>query len=324
MSNPIHLLLRQAERSRGEIMKTRAVFLVALSVPLAMEVASAATRTSASYSLTTETADAGGRRAASASYSHEGSLGGIAGVGAIVSPPQTVRHGYIGQLYDIAGLTLFASPASLNEGATRQLSAAAALDDGSSQPLAGTSVAWGVVSGPIASINPSGLATADVVYRNTPATVRGDYSGRSATLDLLVYDVNPDNFGSYAGDGLPDDWQVNHFGLNNANAAPGSDPDLDGQTNAFEHYVGTVPTDALSLFRLRIESVAGQPTHRNVIFSPRHASRNYSVWYDTEVDSGSYSLLTGTTTSDNGAERTVTDLNATNTLRFYRVRISWP
>lgn len=88
--------------------------------------------------------------------------------------------------------------------------------------------------------------------------------------------------------------------------------------------MGTIPTETLSRFRVRIEKVTGQPAHRNVIFSPRHAGRSYSVWYDTAIDSGTFSLLTGTTTSDNGAERTVTDLNATNALRFYRVQISWP
>lgn len=291
--------------------------------------APAATRTSASYSLTTETADAGGRQTTSATYRNDGSIGGIVGASTVASPPQTALHGYIGQLYDVAapsiiGLALFATPASLNEGATRQLSAVATLGDGSTQPLTGTSVAWGVSSGPIASISAAGLATAEVVYQNTLATVEGAYSGQLATLDLLVYDVDQDNFGSYASDGLPDDWQVSHFGLDNPNAAPWADPDNDGQTNAFEHYVGSIPTDQLSHFRLRIEGVGGQPSHRNVVFSPRYANRSYSVWYRTMVDAGVFNLLTGTTTSDNGEERTVTDLNATNSLRFYRVQISWP
>ena len=68
--------------------------------------------------------------------------------------------------------------------------------------------------------------------------------------DLL--DNIPDNFGSYAGDGLGDDWQVQYFGQNNPNAGPLRDPNGDGQTNAFEDTAGLVPNDPNSRFTFTI------------------------------------------------------------------------
>src|SRR5439155_14427398 len=187
------------------------------------------------------------------------------------------KHSYIGQLCDVTNLALAASPPSVNEGATTQLSARAAMDDGTVLNPTASSVAWGIVGGPINSINPAGLATAGVVYQNTAATVRGAYSGKTGALDLMVLDVNPDNFGSYAGDGLPDFWQVSYFGVGNPNAAPGLDPDGDGQANAFEYVAGTVPTDPASRFQLRLENVGGLPARKNIIFSPRFPTRTYTV-----------------------------------------------
>jgi hypothetical protein len=162
------------------------------------------------------------------------------------------------------------------------------------------------------------------VYENTLASARGSYFSRSATLGLLVLNVNIDNFGTYAGDGLDDAWQVQYFGLNNPQAVPGLDPDLDGQTNGYEYVVGTIPIDALSKFRLRIENVLAQPTHRNLIFSPRYPTRTYSPEYRLDAAPEPFGPLPSISTSDVGVERTVTDLQATNDHRIYRVRVTLP
>ena len=69
--------------------------------------------------------------------------------------------------------------------------------------------------------------------------------------------------GSYAADGVGDDWQFQYFGLNNPNAAPLLDPDGDGQNNLFEFTAGLVPTNPLSRFLVSIAPVPGQPTHRH-------------------------------------------------------------
>lgn len=281
-------------------------------------------RTSASYSLATDTADAGGTRATSASYTNDGSAGGVVGVSTVASPAETAKHGYIGQLTEVTALQLAASPTTVNEGATRQLSAAQLLDDLTTNAVPANSIAWSIVSGPL-SINANGLATAATVYQNTAATAQGVYAGNTGSLVLTVVDSIADNFGSYAGDGIGDDWQFQYFGLNNPNAAPLLDPDHDGHNNLFEFTAGIVPTDSTSKFSYRIEPVPGFPTQRKLIFSPRLAGRTYAVKISATLGAGAvWSNLAGGVITDNGNERTVTDTSATGSAKFYSVEIVKP
>ena len=55
-----------------------------------------------------------------------------------------------------------------------------------------------------------------------------------------------DNFQFYAGDGLPDGWQVFFFGFDDPNATPFVDFDLDGLFNLVEFGFGSDPTDPSS------------------------------------------------------------------------------
>ena len=218
----------------------------------------AASRSSANYSIPADAQDAGGRRVTSANYSHSGSVGGVAGLGSVAAPAETAKHGYVGQLYDVKSLQLSASPTNVNEGATRQLAVSATLDDNTKLNPAASSVAWSVLSGPVHSINASGLALATNVYQDTLASVRGSYGGQLGTLTLNVLNTGNDDFGLYAGDGMDDVWQVQYFGLNDTNALPLADPDGDGQNNRFEFTAGTNPTNAQSHFALRLEPVPGR------------------------------------------------------------------
>jgi len=63
-------------------------------------------RSSANYTIATDTTDSGGTRVTSAAYTHDGSLGGVTGIAAVASPAETAKSGYIGQLYEVTGLTL--------------------------------------------------------------------------------------------------------------------------------------------------------------------------------------------------------------------------
>jgi hypothetical protein len=228
-------------------------------------------------------------------------------------------------LFDVIGLQISAFPLNVNEGATTQLAAQLIYDDATTFALPASAVAWSVQAGPIFGIATNGIATAQIVYRNELATVRGAYGGLIGNLGLTVLNVGRDNFGSYAGDQLDDEWQAQFFGLNNPLAGPTQDQDGDGQNNLFEYTAGTVPTDPLSNFMLRIEAVTGQPTQKNLIFSPRFADRTYVVTTTPELSLSSIWLpLTPSTTSDAGAERTVTDLDATVPKKFYRVEITKP
>ncbi len=268
--------------------------------------------------------DAGGRRVSSASYSNDGCIGGIAGVGTVAAPAEIARHGYVGQLYEIARLVVSASSTNVNEGATRQLAARAIMDDTTSLNLTGSSVGWSPVSGPILSISSGGLATAANVYEHTSATVQGSWRGKTATLGLRVLNVGTDDFGTYAGDGIDDAWQVQYFGVGNPAGGPNNDPDGDGQTTGYEFFAGSIPTDANSFFRFHIDRVPGQPTRKNLVFSPRVAGRTYTAQYKLDLNAPGWNDLTGFTSLDAGQQRTITDLNATETNKFYQVRITMP
>ena len=136
-----------------------------------------------------------------------------------------------------------------------------------------------------------------------------------------------DNFGTYAGDGVGDDWQVQYFGLPpNANAGPNVDFDGTGQTNLFKYAAGLNPLDPYSRFIVKTAPVPGQPGQQKVIFSPLvlTGGRTYTVNYRTALTSGIWTPLTGATQSDNGAERTVIDPSATGAKKFYQVTITKP
>ncbi|MCX6878425.1 MAG: hypothetical protein NTW21_32120 [Verrucomicrobia bacterium] len=304
-------------------MKLRTSILILPCIPWAIT-AHAGPHTSANYTVTADTTDAGGRRTTSTNYTNDGSAGLIAGIATVASPAETAKAGYIAQLSEVAGLLVNASPASVDELATRQLAAWQLLDDASYLEVSPTAVAWSVVAGPLTGISAAGLASAGPVYQNTPATVQGSFAGLSDGFALTVLNVLPDNFGSYAGDGLDDSWQNQYFGQNNPAAAPGADPDGDGQDNRFEFTAGLEPTDPASRFLLRIEPVAGQPAHKRLIFSPRFDGRTYNILTSTTLATDSWSALTGGIVSDNGEERSVTDTDATEGKKFYRVQVVNP
>ncbi len=295
--------------------------LVLLSCALAVSVR-ADLRNSANYSVPTEAIDIAGNHATSANYSNDASAGSITGI-STASPPETLKQGYVAQLYEITGLTLSAQSNPINEGATDQLSAAQTLDDTTLLTVPAASVTWSVLNGPLTGINASGLATAGTVYQDTLATAQGIY-GFTATLPVTVKNVNTDDLGTYAGDGIDDAWQVQYFGLPpNALAGPNADADGTGQTNLFKFVAGLNPLDG-SRFILKIAPVSGQPGQKNLIFSPRLVDRAYTVKAKLSLTSGSYAPLPNSSFSDNGQERTVTDFDGSGAAKFYTVEITKP
>jgi hypothetical protein len=303
----------------------RLALSVGCSLGLLPGTAPAGPRTSTNYTLPTDTTDAGGQRTTSASYTNDGSAGGIVGISTVAAPAETAKHGYVGQLYEVTGLAVSATPTTVNETATRQLDAAQLLDDATTLAVPAASVAWSVAGGPLTGIDASGLATAGIVYQATAATAQGIYLGQTGTLGLTVLDSIPDNFGTYAGDQVGDDWQVQYFGQPpNAFAGPLLDPDGDGQANLFEFTAGLVPTDPASRFRLSIAPVTGQPGQKNLIFSPVVAGRTYAAKAKASLTSPTWGDITASAPSDNGAERTITDLSATGGAKFYHIEITQP
>ncbi len=275
---------------------------------------------SANYSITPQAVSAGGR-STSANYTIDVSA---EPGGAATSAAVALRSGFSGSLYDPAALAITAAPLTVNEGGTRQLGARLLLDDSSLQALSPSSVSWRVLSGPLTGISAAGLATGGNVYQNTDAAASGTYRTFTDTLTLNVVNVGTDDFGLYAGDGLADDWQVLYFGINSTNAAPLLDPDNDGWSNLFEYNAGLIPSDPLSGFSVHMEPVPGQPAQRRITFSPRLAGRTYTVLGSTTMEPASWAPVPGATVSDNGDERTVTDLNAGGERKFYRVEVKKP
>jgi len=279
---------------------------------------------SANYTLAPEALDHGGQRGTSTNYTlNPSAMPGGHGT----SAAYTLRTGFAGQLADAiaTAIEIAASPLTVNEGSTRQLSGTLIFDDLSTQPLAATSITWSVQSGPLVSISTSGLVTAATVYQDTAAIAQGTYQSLNDTVTLTVLNTLPDNFGTYAADAIDDDWQVQYFGLPpNANAAPGADPDFDGQSNLFEFTAGIVPTNAASFFRIEAAAVPDQPTQKNVVFSPRFNDRTYNVQTSLTLLAPSWLPLTTFTTSDTATVRTVTDTSATGARKFYRVEITKP
>lgn len=284
-------------------------------------------RTSASYSITADTL-AAGLRAQSANYSvNGGAIGefGAASDAVTTSAAYSGKAGYVGELYDIVALSLTAPPSnSVNETTDRQVNAAPLADDATTLAnLSAASVTWSTVNGPI-SINTGGLATAGTVYQDTPATVSGTAQALSGQLTLTVLNVTTDDFGTYAGDGIDDSWQVQYFGQPpNSKAGPNADADGTGQTNLFKFVAGLNPIDG-SRFTLSIVSVAGQPLQKQLIFKPVVGGRTYTPQFATTLQNPTWQTVPGFTQTDNGTTRTVTDPSASPAPRFYHIGISKP
>jgi hypothetical protein len=237
--------------------------LTPLCFLLLASTASANLRTSARYSITTETTAHAGQRTTSARYTNDGTASALGGQA--TSAAYSNRAAFPGQLTDPTALQLTAPAASLAEASTLQLTARLVLDDATFLVLPATSVAWSSNVAAL-SLNANGLATAAAVISHTAATASGTHLTFSANLPLTVLDTLPDNFGSYAGDGLPDAWQNQFFGLANPLAGPLLDPDFDGQNNRLEFLGGVTPNDPNS--RVVLTGQLTSPTTYQVQLAP--------------------------------------------------------
>jgi hypothetical protein len=270
-----------------------------------------------------QTLDGGGGRSTASAYGNDGTFNTFATISD--SGSTTNRSGFVGQLTETVSLVLTGTPARVIETATTQLSGIGIMSDASVTVLNGNEVTWETPVWPLTLIDSNGLASTASVYQDTPITLNGTYLGVNNMGSLLVLNTIPDNYGSYASDGLPDVWQYTYFGLDNPNAAPTADPTGGGQNNYFKYIAGLDPTNAASLFQFRIELVQGQPYQAKLIFSPRWNDRSYVPIFTTNLAASSnWTNLLTTTISDNATERTLTDTNSLDTARFYRIRIEYP
>jgi len=266
------------------------------------------------------TFDSGGNRSSSSSCTNNGSLGWIDSAPA-ASPSFVSKPGYTGQLAEPTHLTLTSSPIALSETATAQLGGWVSLDDGTVSPVHGDEIVWNGTAFPLASIS-NGVAIPSAVYTNTLALVSGAYLGLQNSLNLWVMDTMPDNFGAYAGDGLPDAWQIQYFGPPpNAGAAPTANPFGTGN-NWFKYLAGLNPTNPASVFSFRIQRGASGGT--DLVFSPRLSSRAYDVLCSSNLDHSAWAVLSNAPAVDHADVRTVSVPASSEKQKFYQIRISLP
>lgn len=283
-----------------------------------LALASYALTTFAASVITTSTIDGGGLRTTSANYAMDGSVGDIGGISS--ASADTAKNGYIGQLTEVVSVSATGTPASVNEGATSQLSGTATLDDTTVTALTGSDIDWGFVTYPFQSVDGNGVLTAAAnVYASPVGTVSGYYLGSTGNASVQV-------LGPYASSGIADSWLVQYFGTPpNPDAAPTADADGTGQDNLFKYVAGLNPTNPGSVFVLTIADVPNQPTYKNLSYNPIASGRTYTPQYATNVTGAVWSTLsTVGPLSTNINQVTVTDLSATQTQKFYRVNVSLP
>jgi hypothetical protein len=262
----------------------------------------------------------GAGRSSSASYQQVAGTAAVGGSAENTGPPSlVVNAGFVAQHYTITGAQGSVAPSSnLPERAVAQLGLVLTTDSATTVGLAPAETPWAVTSGPVTVNDANDEVTAGTVYEKTGALVTASYGGFVAQVPLTIGNTDLDDFGTYAGDGLDDEWQVAFFGEDNPDAAPDRDPDGDGQSNEFEFTAGLRPDDRLSRFFFRLEGVSGEPTHRNLVFGPIKFGRTYRVLSSTTLQGFAPQTLPFT---NDGSTRTAVDENAVEKNKFYQIEI---
>ena len=129
------------------------------------------------------------------------------------------------------------------------------------------------------------------------------------------------------GDGIPDFWMQKYFGHPTGLAIDGScatcDLDGTGQGNLFKYLAGLDPTNPESVFVLSIGNVNGQPNQKSLMLGPVALARSYTTEFTTDLVNGTWSpLMACGCPQTNGNQLTITDLDATQPEKFYRIEIS--
>jgi hypothetical protein len=102
------------------------------------------------------------------------------------------------------------------------------------------------------------------------------------------------------------------------------DSDGDGNANYFEFIAGLDPKNASSVFTLRITPVSDTGNQMVITFKPIVSGRIYTLKSSDSLAPGSWTTVSGSTSSDLGNERSVIDNAAAGTKKYYRVEINYP
>jgi hypothetical protein len=158
----------------------------------------------------------------------------------------------------------------------------------------------------VASNATPGLRSFSVQQSTNAAYASGFLKIRPAVLDY--------NF-----DGLDDAFQRKNFPVFTAtNAAPAADPDGDGMNNLSEYIAGTIPTNAISVFKLL--TLTNSRTAGTTIRWLSVSNKVYQVSSRTNLVLGAWQNLASTVTAT-GTNALQLDGAGTNGIRFYRVQV---
>jgi hypothetical protein len=127
-------------------------------------------------------------------------------------------------------------------------------------------------------------------------------------------------------------WQFKYFNCTNSNnncpqAATNYDADGTGQNNLFKFEAGLDPTNPASIFVVQIAGVTNPPGQKIISYTPIATGRTYTVQFSANMVGAAYTNLTtftGPVTNNAATQASVTDTNATQSAKFYRVQISMP
>ena len=115
-------------------------------------------------------------------------------------------------------------------------------------------------------------------------------------------------------------WQIRHFGsTTNPLAAPGADASGTGQDNRFKFAAGLDPTNASSVFSMRLGIQSNHPT---VSLSPVWTDRFYRVESRGDMGEAQWTELISSSPSVPTNAIAIVDTNSAPAARFYRVGIS--
>jgi len=132
-----------------------------------------AQRSSVNYEVLADGLGASGGRVQSATYSADTAAGGVVDISS--GSASLAKHGYAGQLYDVTGLALTASPDTVQERQTRQASAVAELDDATRLALPDAAPSWA----PLTSYTETNIGPARTVRDLNATNASAFYSVRT-------------------------------------------------------------------------------------------------------------------------------------------------
>lgn len=250
----------------------------------------------------------------------------IGGVSNVTAGQVQTKGNLVGQFYDVDSLAVSAAPGTVDEDSSRQMTALATMDDSTLLAVDAGNVHWTESGAFLTGVDPGGEVTAGVVYQNEPGqNVSGTYFGVSDAdgFDLTVVNINADDFGSYAGDGIDDDWQVGYFGLDNPDAAPGENPDHDPFDNEAEFLTGFDPKDPAQFFQVTMGGFSG-PTTAELTLNKVIPGRTYTLRSGTDLMSFPTTVGTPFSVVSEETDQVLQDTAATGDAKFYLIEVTRP